>query len=396
MDIKSLKHTFLAAAMVLLLAACSSLGVTASGEPTAVPPPPQKVDINIVAEGRVIPAKSVQLAFYTSGLVNEVLVKEGDQVTTSQVVARLGDREEIESAIAEVQIELLTAQQARQELFDSLPEQQTSALQALKDARKLVRDAEQTLRGFDWSAEPLDIEVARANVALAKRALEKAEKDYKPYEKKPEDDFRRASFLSRLSEAQERYDDAVRALNRLTGVITPDFDLDQAQTELIIAQARLALAEQEKEELKLGPDPDDLAAVDARIQAAEASLAAAQAALGHLELLSTLNGTVVEQDLMVGEPVASGEPVMHIADFSQMYVETDDLTEIEVVAVAIGQKVTVVVDALPDIELTGTVEAISQEHEEKRGDITYTARIRLDTGDPRLRWGMTVAITFVK
>lgn len=54
----------------------------------------------------------------------------------------------------------------------------------------------------------------------------------------------------------------------------------------------------------------------------------------------------------------------------------------------------IVPDAIPDLELTGTVEEISDQFEEKRGDITYTARIRIDDIDPRLRWGMTVAISF--
>ncbi len=396
MDKKNLKYILLAALVVPFLAACSSIGSQASSEPTPTPPPPLKADINIVAEGRVVPADSVQLAFFESGLVTEVLVEEGDIVRTNQVVARLGDREEIDSTIADAQNELLSAQQARQELFDSLSEQQTTALQELKDARERVRDAEQKLRSLDWIAEPIDIEVARANLALAERVLEKAKKDYKPYQNKPEDDYRRSSFLNRLSEAQKRYDAALRKLNWLTGEIPTDFELDQAQTELAIAQSRLKLAEEENEKLKNGPDTDDVAAADARIQTAEASLAAAQAALAHLELLATQNGTVVAQDLVVGQPVASGEAVMHIADFSQMYVETDDLTEIEVVDIATGQKVTVIPDALPEVELTGTVESISQVHEEKRGDITYTARIRLDSADPRLRWGMTVAITFVK
>ena len=74
--------------------------------------------------------------------------------------------------------------------------------------------------------------------------------------------------------------------------------------------------------------------------------------------------------------------------------ETDDLTEIEVVDISLGQKTIIVPDALPDLELTGTVEEISDQFEEKRGDITYTARIQIDDIDPRLRWGMTVAITF--
>jgi multidrug resistance efflux pump len=85
---------------------------------------------------------------------------------------------------------------------------------------------------------------------------------------------------------------------------------------------------------------------------------------------------------------------MHVADLSKMYVETDDLTEIEVVDVEVGQKVTVVADALPEVEMTGTVESINQVFEEKRGDITYTVRIILDDPDPRLRWGMTVVVTF--
>ena len=44
-----------------------------------------------------------------------------------------------------------------------------------------------------------------------------------------------------------------------------------------------------------------------------------------------------------------------LADFSQLYVETSDLTEKDVVNVRPGQKVTVIPDAMPDGKLTGTV-----------------------------------------
>ena len=85
-----------------------------------------------------------------------------------------------------------------------------------------------------------------------------------------------------------------------------------------------------------------------------------------------------------------------LADFSQWIVETDDLTEIEVPEISIGQSVTIVPDALPDLELTGMVERISDVFEEKRGDITYTARIKLNEENELLRWGMTVVVTFEK
>ena len=64
--------------------------------------------------------------------------------------------------------------------------------------------------------------------------------------------------------------------------------------------------------------------------------------------------------LVVGQDVAPAVPVMTIADFSQMYAETDDLTEIKVVDISIGQEASVVADALPDVELTGVQNGVDQ------------------------------------
>jgi HlyD family secretion protein len=116
--------------------------------------------------------------------------------------------------------------------------------------------------------------------------------------------------------------------------------------------------------------------------------------LDNIELVAPIPGTIVDLDIKVGEQVSPGQPVVVLVDFSQWAVETDDLTEIEVPDISIGQPVTVTPDALPDLELTGTVESIKDIYEEKRGDITYTARIILDESDPRLRWGMTVVVVF--
>jgi len=156
----------------------------------------------------------------------------------------------------------------------------------------------------------------------------------------------------------------------------------------------LALAEQEYEKVKDGPDTAQLTIIEARIAAADANLAAAESALDNIELVAPIPGTIVDLNLKVGEQVSPGQPVVVLADFNHWAVETDDLTEIEVPDISIGQSVTVTPDALPDLELTGTVDSIKDIYEEKRGDITYTARIILDDSDPRLRWGMTVVVVF--
>ena len=83
-----------------------------------------------------------------------------------------------------------------------------------------------------------------------------------------------------------------------------------------------------------------------------------------------------------------------IADFSNWKVETFDLTERDVPEVYEGQQVTVILYALPGVELSGTVEHVSDLYTEKGGDITYTVRIVLEDGDENLRWGMTALVTF--
>ncbi|MGD9093643.1 MAG: efflux RND transporter periplasmic adaptor subunit, partial [Anaerolineales bacterium] len=238
-----------------------------------------------------------------------------------------------------------------------------------------------------------DIDSAKADLVFLKDALDKARKKFKPYEDKPEDNLKRAGLLSRLADAQAKYDNASRLVNNLQG--TPsELDMAIAEANLAVAQAELAFAEDNYEKIKDGPDPDDLAAAQARLVAAETGLAAAQAALDDIQLTAPFSGSIVDLNIKVGEQVAPGVPVAVLADFSQWQVETDDLTEIEVPDIYLGQKVTVTPDALPDLELSGTVEYISDLFEEKRGDVTYTARILLDESDPRLRWGMTVVVVF--
>jgi HlyD family secretion protein len=71
-------------------------------------------------------------------------------------------------------------------------------------------------------------------------------------------------------------------------------------------------------------------------------------------------------------------------------VETDDLTEIDIVQVAVGQPAIVTIDAIPDREFNGVVTNIAPLSEIKRGDVTYTVTIKLtDADDAPLLWGLT-------
>ena len=100
-----------------------------------------------------------------------------------------------------------------------------------------------------------------------------------------------------------------------------------------------------------------------------------------------------EQSLTVIHPVHSQSELL-IPFCHALSLVYKSKGELEVVDVTLGQKAVVEPDAIPGLELEGTVDKIADVFVEKRGDITYTVRIKLEEVDPRLRWGMTVAITF--
>lgn len=363
----------------LFAAACGNITSPGGGEGEVTPVPTVISDVEIVSEGRLVPRETEQLAFFASGQVEEVLVDEGDLVKAGDIVARLGNREQIEASIAAAEAELLAAQQALDDLYENNDTAKNSYWQAIATAEKAVRDAQYTLDNYTPTMEQANMTPSEA-VEIMKERLDAAREAFEPYKFYSSGNDTREELKEDLDEAQADYDSAVKRLRYETDLKNAQFQLDKAK--------------QDYEEVKDGPGPDDVATLKARIAAAEANLEAAKASLDNLDLVASIDGTVVEQNLIIGQNITAGQPVIKIADFSLVYAETDDLTEIEVVDISLGQKVTVVADALPDLELTGTVDKIGDIFEEKRGDITYTVRIVLDEIDPRLRWGMTVVITF--
>jgi HlyD family secretion protein len=375
-----------------LLSGCQAIsGASPQAESTPLPAVTQEP--GVISEGKLVPLQYVNLSFTTGGKVDTLDVAEGDKVKAGQVIAQLDQREQLSAAVDSAQLELINAQQALKDLQDNSGVATADALQKVADQRDAVRNAERAVNNLEVGSKPVDINSAQANVVILKDRLDKAWDDYKPYQNKPEDDVKRAQFLARYTDAQRNYDNAVRLLNNLQGPAT-DIDMAIAQANLSLAQASLTLAEQDYENVKAGPDPDLLASAQAREKAAETGLAAAKAALANRQLVAPFDGTIAQLNLKVGEQAAPGVTAVVLADFSGWIVETDDLTENEVPNVQVGQTAEVTFDALPELSLQGKVQAISDVHTDKSGDVTYTTKVALAKSDPRLRWGMTAVVHF--
>lgn len=121
----------------------------------------------------------------------------------------------------------------------------------------------------------------------------------------------------------------------------------------------------------------------------------AESALGDAGLTAPFTGIVVKVALTENTDVAAGQVAFVLIDDSTWFLETNDLTENEVVQIEVGSEVTIRFDALPDETFTGEVDSISEYFMEQYGDITYVVRIRLLESDDQLRWGMTAEVSFL-
>src|SRR3990172_7146297 len=365
------------------VSACSGSSAAPAAQATL---PPVTDDVAVSAEGRLVPVESVALNFGIGGEVAEVLVKEGDSVKAGDGIAGLND-DSLQAALRQAEAGLAVVKANQAKYRETLPQQIAAAEAELSSAQAQLAEAP---AGRDSTASSIEADAA---LAQAKYAQEQAQSAYDrivdaglggPVEERAR--LALESAVKTTQAAQARVD-ALKAGS-------PDDRADSAQIAAAVAsvQAIQARLDQLKSEAA-GTAVDTHAAA---VQQAEAALLAAQVALAQVDLRAPMGGTVARIDLKPGERVGPGAVVAVIADLSSWQVETDDLTEIDVPAVSAGQPVTVKVDALPELTLKGEVESIGALFEERSGDVTYPVKIRLLEADPRLRWGMTVAVPFEK
>ena len=375
--------------VMALIAGLSLTGCSVFTAPTEeVVVPTAVVEESVSAEGNLVPADYIMLSFGVAGQVSEVLVEEGDWVEEDQVLARIGDTETLEAQVMAANLAVLQAQQTLDNLTENADLITAQSQIDLVTAQQALVTAEQAWDLVDTDDFREKLDDARIEMEDAEADLEDAQADLEEYADLDEDNPSRIAAEDAVEEAQQTYDEARWPYEDLQN----RFDLAEAQ--LTAAQEALAEAESRAEATADGPDPDDLALANAQLDQAKSQQVAAEKALTEAELKAPMAGKLVQLDLTVGEKTSPGIIVAILIDDSQWYVETNDLTEDEVVKINEGQEVQITFDALPGQIYQGEVESIGEVFQERYGDITYVVRIRLLEGADNLRWGMTAEVEF--
>ena len=387
------------------------------------------------ATGTVRSNQSAWLTWDTSGTVGQVDAFVGMNVTKGDVLASL-EQTSLSQSVILAQADLVSAQQSLDALYDTdlqlaqalqaienaekdlddllNPElQQAKALQAIADAEKAVDAAERTLRSLQTSASQADIDAQKAQVIIAKSALDRAQEKFDPYANKPEDNLIRANLLAQLSAAQDNYDRAVRTLNGMMSNSANSVDLAVAEANLATAQANLAQAQRDYEAIKDGPSTAEVALAEAKladaqknytdlldgpapndIAAAEAHIAAAQATLTQIAIRAPFAGEITAVKALPGDQVSPNTQAFRLDDLSRLLVEVE-ISEVDINQIKIGQEVELTFDAIIGAEYAGTVIAISPVGEETQGVVNFLVTVELLNPDEQVKPGMTAAVSII-
>lgn len=380
------KIFFLIFITTFILSGCSVLpGVQPEPTPTVEIPLQPNV---LIVDGMLVPQSVIEIKSKVIASVEDVVIEEGDIIEGETIMLRLDGWEQQKAAVSSAELALLQAQQDLDDLNRLADLTRLEVEQQLITAQQSVLDAEENYENYDTDEYQQEIDDADVDVSDAEDDLEDARDELVKYKDLDPDNTLRKNAENDVEDAQQALDEAERIHDRLV------YDRDAAKTELDLAREKVDELRWQYSQKQVGPDKTDLSLAEAKVKQAQDALEAAKNQLDSFSVKAPFSGEVLHIYIEKGDTVVTNQVLVSFADTTQYFVETTDLTEMDVVNIEIGDSVNMTPDSIPDLVMEGKVSDISPWYYEKGGDVQYVARIELKETDPRLRWGMTIAITF--
>lgn len=298
------------------------------------------------ATGTVRARQTATLVWQTTGTVENVKVEIGDQVKADDELASLSKTSLSQNLIL-AEADLVAAQEAMKDLLesDTARAQAWIALRAAEDAFE---------KAYDYR-DALNYPVRKTQVILVKEST--------PY----------------------GYVDVPRT--RTYKVEGTEEEIEKADADLALKEAKYEDAKRAYERLADGPNENDLAASQARIDAAQATINMAR-------LTAPFAGTVTEAQLLPGDQVTAGGMAFRVDDLSSLLVDVE-LSEVDINSVTVGQNVTLSFDAILGQEYEGQVIKVARAGNVIGGVVNFTVTVEITGADDLVKPGMTAAVNIV-
>lgn len=208
-----------------------------------------------------------------------------------------------------------------------------------------------------------DLDQARAAVAAAEARLEEQRKGSR------EEDIQKAQAA--LAQAEAHRDLTAKDLERarqLEGTIAPA-EHDRIEAAHRQAEANVVQFTQALELLEKGPRAERIAASVAEVDQAKAMIAKAEFFHHGTNILSPIDGTVLERTVELGEMIrleALNTNLCRIADLSRLEVEIE-IQERDLAQIRLGQPCLVTTEAYPDRTYRGRLDWLAPVFNRQRG-----------------------------
>ncbi len=330
------------------------------------------LDITVSASGNVAVREQTPLRFGTSGTVAKVYVHEGQHVSSEAPLARL-DTASLELAVKQARLSLEQTQLNLDKLTRPATEDD------LDLARVSEQDAAQALEAARLNKQATQAD-ANAMRLQAQRARERA---YAAYQ--------RAVGTPQEGDLLDAFHDA--ETQEVIAQANADAMEKQAEVQWLTAYQRYRQAVKSRDTLENGPDEDAIQQAQLQVDKAQLQVDQAEAQLADAVLTAPYAGVIASVNVITGVTPPLRDPAVVLVDDSALYVDAT-VDEMDVGQVAVGQPVSITLDAYPDMTLRGTVTRIAPASRTVGGVTSYDLRVQItDTRGAMVREGMTASIT---
>ena len=336
----------------------------------------KQIVASISASGSLAPVAQVALNFSTPGIVSDVAVTEGQFVREGDVLARL-DSVELELAVQQAEQALLMQQVAYSQTASPRKDEVDAARAQLNSALANLNALLQP--------DPLQLDIARRQADVANETRYQVELQWNQVKDAPIGGLGRDLLQSQYAQAVLQ---AQIAELQYQIVANSGTDAQVAAARAQVAQAQAALD-------RLLSDDRALQLAVAQLRQAELTLALARTRLEHATLVAPFDGTVAVVTIVPGQAVgASPQPAIVMADLTAFHIDVG-VDEIDVGKLSEGLTVTLDVDALPGVPVSGVVDRIAPTARESAGVVSYVVTIGIDPTDAPIRAGMSAIVEII-
>jgi HlyD family secretion protein len=358
----------------------------------------------VSGNGYLEASRKLSLSFGSSGRIDKIYVKEGDEVSTGKVLAKL-DGSALELSYIQAQVTLTQSEIAlkQAEIARQTAEYNLKNTRDSEGSLELVLlnaqiNLEQAQKNLDTGIEALDYYLITAQLNKAKVWYDHVQRQVTEAPSNKVDDWLLALDKAEesLKIAQANYD------NALSGYNTKDVNIRKKQVEA----AKMALDQAQENLDKLA---EDTAAQELQVQSAKLSVENVRQSLELArrtlqEAQKQLDGAVITApfDAIItsiiaeeGDTVTSGAQIIDLMDPASKELVVD-VDETDVIEIKLGQRAIIEADALPGIILEGNVSYVSPVAKNSAGLMMYKIMIYLNLPeDSQLKVGMSASADIV-